>query len=268
MLPAVLLVVLAVAYAMPAGGATWALASPAVLSPEQIAQRYPGLKPFPPAPPSPALKPVDTSGPLPPVVWRIPTNRRIVFVTIDDGWQKDPRLVQLITDMHVPVTMFLTDSAIRSNLAYFRQLQALGNHIQDHTLTHPAFSKLPPDRRRAEICDQAAKLQQEFGQRPYLFRPPYGNPYFPLRSPAYSDVKRDIEQASASCGIKAIVLWEETMQKQNLQYRGGEHKLKPGDIILTHFIKFGNVGETQRMINLFQQIQAQGYTVARLEDYV
>jgi len=82
----------------------------------QSAQRYPGLTPFPPAPPPPAVKPVVLRGGLPPVIWHIPTDQKIVFVTIDDGWEKDPRLVQLIGDLHVPVTMFLTDAAIRSDL--------------------------------------------------------------------------------------------------------------------------------------------------------
>jgi len=238
----------------------------APLSAAEISRRYPGLIPFASPPAAPAVKPVHLSGPLPVVISRIPTDQKIVFVTIDDGWDKDPHLIQLLGDLHVPVTMFLTDTAIRTNLGYFRALQALGNHVQDHTLTHPVLSRIPAPRRQAEICGQADTLTQEFGVRPYLFRPPYGDPY--LGGAYKTAVAQDIARSAAGCRITAIVLWQEVMQKQDLQYRSGEHRLHPGDIILTHFMRAGGVGETQRMINLFRQIQAQGFTVARLEDYL
>lgn len=240
------------------------------LSPAEISRRYPGLKPFPRAPMPPLFKSVNTSGPLPPVITRIPTGRKIVFVTIDDGWEKDARLAQLIEDLDVPVTMFLTEAAIKSDRDYFRRLQRLGNGVHNHTLTHPQFSKISSERRRTEICDQNDRLESEFGTRPSLFRPPYGDPYFTpyFGAPGHEPVKNDIQRYAGECGIRAVVLWEASMQKQDLQYRENRKTLRPGDIILTHFMKDGDVDGAQRMINLFRKIQDQGFTVARLEDYL
>jgi len=91
-----------------------------------IAQKYKGLRPFPAAPPAPAVKPVDLNGAKPPVISRVPTSDKIVFLTIDDGIEKDPRFVQMVKDFQIPFTLFLTDQMIRDDYGYFTQLLDTG----------------------------------------------------------------------------------------------------------------------------------------------
>jgi hypothetical protein len=60
------------------------------------------------------------------------------------------------------------------------------------------------------------------------------------------------------------------MQISDMQYQGA-HALNPGDIILSHFRGPNQLkGETMigMMTHLFKHIQAQGFTIARLTDYV
>lgn len=71
--------------------------------------------------------------------------------------------------------------------------------------------------------------------------------------------------------MDAIVLWRESMQITNMQYQRGDRKLHPGDIILAHFrgpSELKGRTMTEMTATMLRRIQEQGFTVARLEDYV
>jgi peptidoglycan/xylan/chitin deacetylase (PgdA/CDA1 family) len=206
------------------------------------------------------VKPVRTGGPVVPVVSRIPTDRKIVFVTFDDGAEKDPAFVRMMQDLRVPFTMFLTDDIIKNDYGYFRPLQRLGNSIEDHTLSHPDLRLKSPAAQKREICGQQAKLAAQYGVRPGLFRPPYG---------AWNAATR---AAVKSCGgLRAIILWRETMQIKRVTFQDPHGRFHPGDIILAHFrgpAELKGESMTRMTAIMLKEIADQGYTVANLEDYV
>lgn len=219
-----------------------------------------GLRPFAAPPAPPATKPVvrKPGGPVP-VISEIPTTEKIVFITIDDGAEKDPEFVTMMKELKVPVTMFLTDSAIRGDYGYFAPLAAQGHGVANHTLTHPNLRTLSQEAQRREICGQQTNLAARYGTTPRLFRPPYGN---------WNEATR---AAAGTCGVDAIVLWRESMQIKNMQYQRGDRKLRPGDIILAHFrgpAELKGRTMTEMTATMLRRIQEQGFTVARLEDYV
>ncbi|MFF8590225.1 polysaccharide deacetylase family protein [Streptomyces sp. NPDC015220] len=219
-----------------------------------------GLKPLPAPPEPPADKPVKLSATgTVPVLAHIPTPRKIVFITVDDGQEKDPRFIEMMRDLKVPITMFLTNDAVKSDYAYFEPLRAMGNHIQNHTLHHPAMNTLPLARQKEEVCGGQKVLTERYGTAPLLFRPPYG---------AYDTGTRT---AVGECGPRAIVWWRETMQIKNMQYQTADRKLRPGDIILAHFrgpSELKGTTMTRMFANLLRRIGEQGFAVARLEDYI
>ncbi|WP_436773308.1 polysaccharide deacetylase family protein [Yinghuangia sp. YIM S09857] len=218
-----------------------------------------GLQPLLPAPAPPAVKPVKANPAAPPVIKSVPTDQKIVFITIDDGAEKDPKFLEMARDMNVPFTMFLNDSYVREDPEYFRKLQDMGHSVQNHTLDHPNLRTLDAEAQRREICGNQDRIEQEYGVRPYLFRPPFGN------------YNATTEQVAGQCGVGAIVLWRESMQIADMQYLDADKKLKPGDIILAHFRGPSDLkGKTmtQMMANLLRKIQEQGFAVARLENYV
>lgn len=227
-----------------------------------LASRYDGLKPFAPAPPPPATKPVNTNVDLPPVISRIPTDQKICFLTIDDGAEKDPAFLQMVKDFRVPITMFLADCFIQDDYSYFTQLRDTGYcTIQNHTLHHPDMTTLSAQRQLAEVTGQQQKLVKNYDAHPYLFRAPFGNS------------NKATQQACKQNGLKAICYWRATFQKQGFQWQAADKKLRPGDILLAHFRgpKANGKGWPEMhelMTNLFRIVQEQGYTFARLEDYV
>ncbi|MEU0808846.1 polysaccharide deacetylase family protein [Streptomyces sp. NPDC005970] len=213
------------------------------------------------APPSskPPLVPPGAGAPAgPPIIDHVPTHDKVVFVTIDDGAEKDPAFIQQAHDLGLPFTAFLTDDVASGDYGYFEQLRRLGNGIQNHTLTHPRLPDLEFEEQAHEICGQQDVLAHQFGTRPYLFRPPYGA------------VDDDTVRAAAACGVRALVMWSAEMKADGLEYASGG-RLHSGDIVLAHFrgpAQQEGRTMTDVMTELLREIQAEGFAVARLEDYL
>ncbi|MCW7940875.1 polysaccharide/chitin/xylan deacetylase [Streptomyces hygroscopicus] len=241
----------------PTGGTTSTAPSATA---DATAWRKWGLTPLPAAPNPPADKPIKLSATgTVPVFAHIPTSQKVVFITIDDGQEKDPKFIEMMRDLKIPFTMFLMNDAIKSDYAYFKTLQAMGNHIQNHTLHHPAMNTVPLARQKEEVCGDQKVLTKQYGTAPLLFRPPYG---------AYNT---NTKIAVGECGPRAIVWWRESMQITNMQYQQPDKKLRPGDIILAHFrgpMELKGATMTKMFGNLLKRIQEQGFAVARLEDYI
>ncbi|WP_405439080.1 polysaccharide deacetylase family protein [Streptomyces avidinii] len=197
-----------------------------------------------------------------PVIDRIPVpaDDKVVFLTFDDGAEKDPEFLKMAADLKLPISMFLTDSVASSDYGHFEKLRDNGSSstINNHTLSHPNLRTLSFEGQKKEICGQQDRLEKRFGQRPPLFRPPFGN---------YND---DTLRAASECGVSSLVLWRVSMQINNFQYAEGS-ALKPGDIVLAHFRGPGELKgttETRMTTRMLQRIQEQGYRIGRLEDYL
>ncbi|MGW7435530.1 polysaccharide deacetylase family protein [Streptomyces sp. NPDC054849] len=195
---------------------------------------------------------------LPPVFTTIPTEDKVVFLTVDDGSEKDPEFLRMMQELKIPYTAFLSDYLVRDNYPYFKKMQAAGVSLNNHTLNHRYMPGLSYEKQRQEICGQQDTIQKQFGKRPTLFRPPYGN------------YNQDTLRAAKSCGIKAVPLWNAEAFTNRMDYREWDRDLHPGDIILTHFRgKEDWKGTMPDMIrHVMKTVTDKGYAVARLEDYL
>ncbi|MBL3665439.1 polysaccharide deacetylase family protein [Streptomyces sp. M2CJ-2] len=194
---------------------------------------------------------------VPPVVDRVPTRDGVVFLTYDDGAERDPRFIDLVRQRRLPVSMFLTDSVVGPGYGHFARLRSVGASLQNHTLDHPALRGLPYAGQRAEICGQQRKLRSRFGIRPHLFRPPYGT------------YDATTLRAAADCGIAAVVLWRVTLEGDGtLTYARGARRLGPGDIVSVPAGEAPPLTLAERTTRLLRELEEQGLRVGRLEDYV
>jgi peptidoglycan/xylan/chitin deacetylase (PgdA/CDA1 family) len=246
--------------ASPTAAAAPASSASSGVDAELIAKRY-GIRPFAPAPAPPAVKAVTLNRSDPTVFSHVPMTDKVVFVTIDDGIEKDPNFIQMVKDFQVPITISLADVLIRDDYAYFEKLYETGYvSIQNHTLTHPLdMPGLSAARQLDEVAGQQEKLHKEYGAAPYIFRPPGGN-YDPTTV-----------QSVSEAGLKGLMLWKETMQISDMEYQTADHRLQPGDIILCHFRGPAQLdGETmvRMMTRMYRHIQDQGFTVADVTKYV
>ncbi|MET8542646.1 polysaccharide deacetylase family protein [Kitasatospora sp. NPDC004799] len=194
----------------------------------------------------------------PPVVYRVPTEDKVVFLTVDDGAEKDPEFSRMAEELGIPLSAYVSDYLARENYGYFRDLHAQGVEINNHTINHRNLKVLDYETQRREICDQQDQLEQQIGVRPRLFRPPYGE---------YND---DTLRAAASCGVEAVPLWNEEAFPDHLEWRYDDRKLHPGDIILTHFrgTDIWKASMPDLLRKVVDEVTAQGFALARLDDYL
>jgi peptidoglycan/xylan/chitin deacetylase (PgdA/CDA1 family) len=247
--------------ASPAAAASTGPTSTSGVDVELISRRYEGLRPFAPAPPPPAVKPITLSASDPTVFSHVPMTDKVVFITIDDGLVKDPGFIQMVKDFQIPVTIDLANLFISDDYAYFERLYETGYvSIQNHTVNHPLdMPSLSAARQLDEISGQQEILHSRYGVTPYLFRAPGGN---------YDETTI---AAAGEAGLKGVMMWKETMEISDMEYQTAVHRLHPGDIVLAHFRGPAQLdGETmvRMMVRLFKHIQAQGFTVADITKYV
>ncbi|MFE7530475.1 polysaccharide deacetylase family protein [Kitasatospora sp. NPDC057542] len=217
------------------------------------------------APPRPAAKAALTPGQgvkladgRPPVVYRVPTHDKVVFLTVDDGAEKDPEFSRMARELGIPLSAYVSDYVARDNYGYFRDLHAQGVEINNHTINHRNLKVLDHETQREEICTQQDRLERQIGVRPRLFRPPYGE---------YND---DTLRAAASCGVEAVPMWNEEAFPDHMEWRYDDQKLHPGDIILTHFrgADVWKASMPDLLRKVVNDVTAQGFALARLDDYL
>lgn len=195
---------------------------------------------------------------LPPVFTTVPTRDKVVFLTIDDGAEKDRAFLRMMSDLDVPYTAFLSGYLVKDDPRYFRTMQSRGVVLNNHTLHHPNLRGQSYRAQKREICGMQRYMEKRFGKRPGLFRPPFGS------------YDRATLRAAKACGIAYVPLWNQEVFADHWEYREGDRKLRPGDIVLTHFRgpeqwKGTMADMVRRFLN---KVTAQGYAVGRLEDYL
>jgi|GEM_PF-1648017 len=196
---------------------------------------------------------VNAEGGLVPVISQVKTTDRVVFLTIDDGYEKDPAFKDYVVANKIPLTMFLVSQAAAAKPEFFSSIATVkGSSIQNHSVNHANLKTLSAAGQRKQICGNATAEQKLFGKTPTLFRPPYGSYNQTTRSVAYQ------------CGMHAMVLWSASMPSSRLYYGGGT-KLKPGDIILIHFRPTDGVKNMKKLLGI---INAANLQIGSLTDYV
>jgi peptidoglycan/xylan/chitin deacetylase (PgdA/CDA1 family) len=202
-------------------------------------------------PPPMTIRPLTSMAPPghAPVITRVETTDPVAFVTIDDGYVRAPEVAAVLDELDMPVTLFLVDRPVLDGAAYFGSLP--GTVVESHSRSHADLRGMPEDAQRAEICDNAGTITRSLGRAPVLFRPPYGN----------HDAAT--QRAAAACGMAAVVLWEQSVEKGEMRFRSAR-EIRPGDIILLHF-RPELPGELRMVAD---RVAAAGLRVARLDDYL
>lgn len=202
------------------------------------------------APPPTVLPDLGPEGALAPQVRRVDTTDRVIFLTIDDGQVRDPSYLEHFAQLGVPFTSFLTRPMATADPAYWQGTVDRGGSLQTHTIRHPNLHEAGESAARREICEPADNFAWLFGQRPTLFRPPYGNS---------NDTVRRI---AAGCGYHAVVLWTGSTNEGKLTMQ--DVHLQPGDIILMHYRDTLNAD----LDDVVARARAEGFRIGRLEDYL
>ena len=231
-------------------------ATPAQLTAEKASERAVAAAavPYPGAPP---LSPTTPSvGGL-----RLHPKHKYVAITLDDGYNFQLPMLELLEQQHIRCTTFLIGQWMQGNKSIVKRLNADGFEIANHTWSHSTLTKMTPSQIASQLSRTQVVISSITGnQAPYL-RPPGGatNP--------------KVKAAAAKLGYR-IVMWDRTFgdsgrgatpQKLFDNAMTSAGGVKPGDVILCHW---GSKMSYQAMKLVLPYLKSQGYEVVTLSELI
>ncbi|WP_353353102.1 polysaccharide deacetylase family protein [Intrasporangium sp. DVR] len=117
-----------------------------------------------------------TSATVTKVAWGGTGTGRRVALTFDDGPDPDwtPRVLAALRRAAAPATFFCVGRKVRDHGPI--HADSLGVHeLGNHTFEHPDLARFALERCQDEIGRTSDLMERTYGQRPTLFRPPYGH---------------------------------------------------------------------------------------------
>lgn len=182
-----------------------------------------------------------------------------VALTFDDGPSEDTlALLDLLKAEGVKATFFVIGRQIEKYPEIVRRIAAEGHQLGNHTYSHPNLMLCDPTRTRRELEQVQQQIQELTGQKPTLWRPPFG-----FRAPWTQPV-------AAQLGLRCA-LW--TTNPRDFQDPGTEVIVKrvmgavdKGVIVLLHD-GLQNRGQTlQATREIIHRLKEQGIAMVRLDE--
>lgn len=188
-----------------------------------------------------------------PVVTRLPTTQRAVWLTVDDGPSLQTLAMLDLLDRHdAKATFFLVGDRAAAQPDLVRAIVQRGHGIGNHSATHPErwFWALPPQRMRREIEHTQQILEQITGIRPRWFRAVVG-----MSNPFVASVLKRARLTRVAWSARGF---DGVVADPARVLAGVERGLAPGAIVLMHEgAAHGRNLET--MAALLQRLEALGY---------
>ena len=194
----------------------------------------------------------------PPAVSRVPTARRMVGLTFDDGpdpvWT--PTVLGVLDRYGARATFFVVGDNARAHPELVREELNSGDEVGNHTLHHPDLLHLGAAGVTSELDGGRQALIASGAPPPSLFRPPYG-----LSDPTVA--------AAVAARRYRTVFWTLSVERyvnHQLGVAGGVRALlqhvRSGDIILAHDGGVPNRSRTMAALPLLLEgLRARGFRV-------
>jgi len=164
-----------------------------------------------------------------PVLGRLPTSEKQVWLTIDDGPSNDtPALLDLLDRHQAKATFFVVGERAMAQPELVREIVRRGHGIGNHSHTHPSatFWMLGPARMRREIAQCQQVLTAITGFAPRWFRAVVG-----MANPFVSAPLRELGLARTAWSARAFDAVASDPARVLARI---ERDIQPGAIVLLH----------------------------------
>lgn len=209
-----------------------------------------GVTPSATAPPS--LRPSTAVGP-------DCTKLTCVALTYDDGPSPDttPQLVRALRVARATATFFQLGQMIKANPGVAKEIASMGHEVASHSISHPDLVRASAAKLKREVLGSADIMEQIYGRRPLLMRPPYG---------AHN---KAVDEAVGSSGA-AVIQWNvdttdwktrSAAQTENLLLTA---VLKANSIVVMHDIHASTVAAAPGVLKGLQDKHVTLVTISEL----
>lgn len=182
------------------------------------------------------------------------SNDKQIALTFDDG--PDPhstvQILEILKKYNAKATFFMLGSRVEYYPDTAKAVKDAGHEIGNHSWNHPDLSKLPLAKALEEINRTKAIIEKVTGEKPTVFRPPYG---------AYT------EQLSKQT-IPPIILWD--VDTLDWKYRNSaklfnevKRSATNGSTVLMHDI---HQSTADGLESVMAYLQSEGYTFVTVSE--
>ncbi|QYR53256.1 polysaccharide deacetylase family protein [Lysobacter soyae] len=164
-----------------------------------------------------------------PVLRRLPTQEKSVWLTIDDGPSEEtPQILDVLEQYNARATFFLVGDRAEARPALAREIVQRGHGIGNHSQSHPQawFWALGPRQMRQQIEQAQKQLEVATGVRPHWFRAVVG-----MANPFVSAPLKELNLARVGWSARGF---DAVNADDNDVIRRVEKNIAPGAIILMH----------------------------------
>ncbi|WP_431091273.1 polysaccharide deacetylase family protein [Paenibacillus sp. 8b26] len=196
------------------------------------------------------------------IVWEVPTQRKVIALTFDDGpdESKTPAILNLLKQYDAKATFFVVGSRVEKLPDIVKRERREGHEIGNHTFHHPSFQHISRNKALSEIDQGQASIVQATGSGTHLFRPPGGS---------YTDT---LVKISKEKGQK-MILW--SWHQDTLDWRKpGVHRIvnkvlrnaRNGDIVLMHDYVYKSTQTVEALKIILPELKKRGFTFVTVSE--
>ncbi len=192
-------------------------------------------------------------------IYSVDTEENKVALTINCAWSADDidLILETLNNNNVKCTFFMVGEWVGKNQDAVKKIFDNGHEIANHSYSHPHVNNLNYDKNVEEINKCNSLIEKLIGQKPTLYRGPYGE---------YNDT---VIQAATDTNSKAIQWSIDSLDWQGLtgeqMWERIEGKLDKGSIILMHN---GTDNTALSLDMIIKNIKEKGYDLVKVSELI
>ncbi len=192
-------------------------------------------------------------------IYAVDTKEKVVAFSFDAAWgnSRTPKILQILADHEIKTTFFLTNIWLKQYPDLAKQIVSEGHETALHSDTHPNMTGLTDQKILAELTENAKLVTEITGQKPLLFRPPFG---------AYNNKVLTITRDAGFIPIQWSV---DSLDWKNLSadsiYQRVTTKVHPGAIVLFHN---DGANTPQALEPIIEYLKKEGYRIVPISEII
>ncbi|MGH2955797.1 MAG: polysaccharide deacetylase family protein [Solirubrobacterales bacterium] len=149
-----------------------------------------------------------------------------VALTFDGGPSGyTPKIERILRRRHVQATFFWVGSRVSGHERVVRRVSRRGHQVANHSWLHVDLTQLPAGEVHDQLSRTSRRLRRLTGERPKLFRPPFGT------------VNQMVRRVARGLGMRTV-LWDadsiDWMSECREIVRRVGARVRPGSTVLLH----------------------------------
>jgi Predicted xylanase/chitin deacetylase len=185
-------------------------------------------------------------------IYSVDTDQKKIAISFDAAWgdEHTKPILDILDKYNVKCTFFLVEFWAEKYPDDVLEIFNRGHEIGNHSSTHPNMAKLSTEDIVKELKGAESKIEEITGQKPTIFRPPFG---------AYSDNLIKTCQANGYY----VIQWDvDSLDWKDITAEQIEERVtrnvKPGSIVLFH----NNAEHVEKYLPaILEKLQKEGYKI-------